>query len=117
MRDAGRLSNRDALLNQAERFDDPSFFEHPHQDVHGDLLRCWTWLYLSKLIGTDLTRNAHDAINEDGSNCDDDVGGPAYVEGRDGVDLEPLVPVQDTTARLATQKLSEQIERKPRKDC
>ena len=50
------------------------------------------------------------AINEDGSDYDDDVGGPAYVAGRDGVDLEPLAPAQDAAARLAAQKLFEQIE-------
>lgn len=81
---------------------------------HGDLLRCWTWVYLSQLVGTDLTRDVHYAINEDGSDYDDDVGGPAYVAGRDGVDLELLGPEQDASARLAAQKLFEQIERKVR---
>jgi hypothetical protein len=56
----------------------------------------------------------HYAINEDGSDYDDDVGGPAYVAGRDGVDLEPLDPAQDATARLAAQKLFEQIEQNAR---
>ena len=40
----------------------------------------------------------------------DAYGGPAYVAGRDGVDLEPLSLAQDATARLAAQKLFEQIE-------
>src|SRR5690606_14891276 len=53
---------------------------------------------------------AHYAINEDGSDYDDDVGGPAYVAGRDGIDIEPLAPAQDATARRAAQKLFEQIE-------
>lgn len=44
---------------------------------HGGLLPCWTWVYLSRFVGTDLTRDAHYAINEDGSEYDDDVGGPA----------------------------------------
>lgn len=81
---------------------------------NGDLLRCWTWVYLSQLVGTDLTLDAHYAINEDGSEYDDDVGGPAYVAGRDGIDLKPLSAEQDATARLAAQKLFEQIERKVR---
>ena len=129
LREAGRLGDQRALLDLAERFDDPSFFEQPSRDVgadpaaiaavaermgraadakhwltvaaengdtdamlqlieehdQGDLLRCWTWVYLSQLVGTDLTQDAHYAINEDGSDYDDDVGGPAYVAGRDGV--------------------------------
>ena len=61
-----------------------------------------------------LTLDAHYAINEDGSEYDDDVGGPAHGAGRDGIDLEPLRPEQDATARLAAQKLFDQIERKAR---
>jgi len=154
LREASRLGNQDALLDLADRFDDPSFFEQPRHGVdaypaaiaaiaermgrtsdakhwltlaaesgdtdamlqlieeydHADLQRCWTWVYLSRLVGTDLTQDAHYAINEDGSDYDDDVGGSAYVAGRDGVDLEPLAPAQDAAARLAAQKLFEQIE-------
>ena len=154
LREASRLGNQDALLDLADRFDDPSFFEQSRHGVdadpaaiaaiaermgrtsdakdwltlaaergdtdamlqlieehdQGDLQRCWTWVYLSQLVGTDLTRDAHYAINEDGSDYDDDVGGPAYVAGRDGVDLEPLAPAQDAAARLAAQKLFDQIE-------
>ena len=76
---------------------------------HADLQRCWRGC-TSRLVGTDLTQDAHYAINEDGSDYDDDVGGPAYVAGRDGLDLEPLDPAQDAAARLAAQKLFEQIE-------
>lgn len=158
LREAGRLGNQDALLDLADRFDDPSFFEQPRHDVDADpaaiaaiaermgrtsdarhwltlaaergdtdamlqliekhdqrdLQRCWTWVYLSQLVGTDLTQGAYYAINEDGSDYDDDVGGPACVAGRDGVDLEPLAPAQDAAARLTAQKLFEQIERKAR---
>ncbi|MEO6422461.1 MAG: hypothetical protein ABIR84_07230 [Candidatus Nitrotoga sp.] len=78
---------------------------------HADLHQCWTWAYLSQLVGTDLAQDAHYAIHEDGSKYDDDVGGSIYVEGRDGVDLEPLSAEQDATARLAAQKMFEQIER------
>lgn len=60
-------------------------------------------MYLSRLVGTDLTRDAHYAINEDGSDYDEDVGGPAYVADRDGINLEPLSAEQDAPARLAAQ--------------
>lgn len=52
----------------------------------------------------------HYAINEDGSEYDDDVGGPAYVAGRDGVDLAPLSAEQDTAARDTAQNLFMQIQ-------
>lgn len=163
LREAGRLGNQYALLDLAERFGDPSFFEQPRHDVgadpsavaeiaerlgrvadakhwltvaaesgdtdamlhlieehdQGDLARCWTWVYLSRLVGTDLTKDAHYAINEDGSEYDDDVGGPAYVAGRDGINLDPLSAEQDAAARNAAQDLFEQIRRaadaKPRR--
>ena len=81
---------------------------------HGDLQRCWTWVYLSQLVGTDLSQDAHYAINEDGSDYDDDVGGTVYVAGRDGVDLVPLAPGQDAIAKLAAHRLFKQIEQNVR---
>lgn len=154
LKEAGRLGNQHALLDLAERFDDPSYLEQPRRDVdadpaavaaiagrmgrtadaqywltvaaktgdtdamlqlikthgQGDLIRCWTWVYLSQLLGTDLTQDAHYAINENGSEYDDDVGGPAFVAGHDGIDLEPLSTEQDAMARLAAQNFFEQIE-------
>jgi hypothetical protein len=68
-------------------------------------------VYLSRLVGTDLSKDAHYAINEDGSEYDDDVGGPAYAAGRDGVDLDLLSDEQDAAARQAAQGLFEQIQR------
>ena len=153
LREAGRLGNQDALLDLADRFDDPSFFEHACQGIdadpaeiaaiakrmgrasdakhwltlvaesgdtnamlqlieeyeHTDLEQCWKWVYLSQLVGTDLSQDAYYAINDDGTAYDDDVGGPAYVGGRGGVDLEPLAPAQDTAARRAAQKQFAQI--------
>lgn len=88
----------DAMLQLIEEYD------------YADLQRCWTWVHLSRLVGTDLTKSKYYLINEDGLDYDDDVGGPAYVAGRDGVDIEPLAPEQDAAARLAAQKLFEQIE-------
>ena len=51
------------------------------------------------------------AINEDGSDYDDDVGGPAYAAGRDGIDLAPISAEQDAAAKQAAQGLFEQIQR------
>jgi hypothetical protein len=143
-----------ALLDLADQFNDPSFFElgidrvisNPvsvaeiaerldrpedakrwltvaaergeidvmRQLIEGydqsDLYRCWTWVYLAKLLGSDLTQDAHYAINEDGSPYDEDVGGPAFVGGHDGVDLESLSATQDVAAKQAAQNLYARIQ-------
>lgn len=52
-----------------------------------DPLKCWTWFHLAKLHGKDLTRDDYRAIHEDGSPYDDDVGGPLFAEGEDGVEM------------------------------
>ncbi len=154
LREAGRLGNQHALLDLADRFDDPLFFEQSRRDVDADpaavaaiaermgrsadakhwltvaaergdtdamlqlieehdqddLFRCWMWVYLSQLLGTDLAKDAQHAINEDGSDYDDDVGGPAYVAGRDGVNLDRLSTKQDAAARLAAQEVFRQMQ-------
>lgn len=154
LREAGRLGDQHALLDLAERFGDPSFFEQLHCDVdaapsavaeiaerlgrvtdakrwltvaaeggdtdamlrliaeydRSDLVQCWIWVHLSRLVGNDLSEDAHYAIHEDGSDYDDEVGGPAYVEGRDSVNLDPLDPEQNTAAKSAAQDLFDQIQ-------
>jgi hypothetical protein len=52
-----------------------------------DVLRCWTWFHLAKLHGKDLTQDDYRAIHEDGSPYNDDVGGPLFAVGEDGIDL------------------------------
>lgn len=51
------------------------------------------------------------AINGDGSEYDDDVGGPTCAAGRDGVDLESLSAEQDATTKDAARNLFDQIQR------
>ncbi len=50
------------------------------------------------------------AINEDGSEYDFDVGGPAYVGGEDGIRLEPLSAEQDRLAHEEAERLFSAIE-------
>lgn len=94
---AAESGDTDAMLRLIEEYD------------QGDPIRCWTWVYLSKLVGTDLTQDDYYAINEDGSRYDFDIGGPAFVDGRGGIKLEPLRTEQDATAKLAAQNLFEQM--------
>jgi TPR repeat protein len=58
----------------------------------GDPHACWKWMHLATLHGEDLAQDHYRAINEDGSDHDDDVGGPAYLGGYGGVELEELPP-------------------------
>lgn len=76
---------------------------------HDDPQRCWTWFYLAELLGTDLARDEYFAINEDGSPYDDDVGGPMYADGRDGVELEPIEAHEDAAARHNAQEIFAKI--------
>lgn len=55
-------------------------------------------------------KDEYRAINEDGSDYDDDVGGPAYVGGRGGVELEPIDAAMKTKARRAATALHRAIE-------
>ncbi len=68
-------------------------------------LQCWTWFYLAKLLGTDLSKNEYRLMNEDGSAYDDDVGGPAEVIGRDGVEPEPIDENRNSAAQRAAATL------------
>ena len=75
-----------------------------------NLQQCWTWFYLAEMLGTDFAKDEYRAINEDGSDYDDDVGGPAFVGGRGGVELEPLAADQDASARQSATTLYQAIE-------
>jgi len=155
LRAAGALGHEAALLEMAEHFGDPAFFERPanayanidaahaadvanrlfrHKDAwqwrtiaaqQGDteamreliegydrlnLQQCWTWFYLAELLGTDLSADEYEAIHENGSRYDDDVGGPMFVDGRGGVELEPLNAEEDAIARRAATVLYQAIE-------
>ncbi|WP_409420107.1 hypothetical protein ABHF91_09740 [Pseudaeromonas sp. ZJS20] len=154
LREAANQGHPEALLELADRFNDPTFFErHPlsvnvnpsrvaeiaermgrHQDTRrwlteaansgdteamrqlieeydrGDLPRCWTWVYLAKLLGTDLTQDEYIAIHEDGTPYDDDIGGPMYASGRDGVQLSSISAQQEAKARRGALEIFAKIQ-------
>ncbi len=72
--------------------------------------RAWIWMHLSRLLGQDLSQDRHEAINEDGSAYDDDVGGPAYVGGDDGIKLASLSAEENRRAREEAAQLFAIIE-------
>ena len=70
-----------------------------------DPYRCWMWLHLAALHGVDLTKDDYRAIHEDGSEYDDDIGGPMYADGADGIELPPLPPEADALALQAAREI------------
>jgi hypothetical protein len=74
-----------------------------------DLLRCWTWVYYSKLLNKDLTLDRHYGIHDDGSNYDEDIGGSMHVAGQDGIKLAKLETDQITIVMLEADKLYQRM--------
>ncbi|WP_394538795.1 hypothetical protein PRJ39_25095 [Lysobacter enzymogenes] len=72
--------------------------------------RAWVWMYLSRMLGRDLSQDRHEAINENGSPYDDDAGGPAYVGGVDGIELTPLTTEENRHAKEEAAQLFAVIE-------
>lgn len=75
-------------------------------------LQNWVWVYLSERLGKDLRvstmRAYHDGGMYAGQEYDDDQGGPLYVDGDEGVRLEPLSIEDDAEARrLASEHFSQ----------
>ena len=81
-----------------------------------DLRRCWTWVYFAELLGTDLTKSHmrayHDGGEHDGEEYDDDFGGPLYVAGEEGVELDGLETQSDLMARDAAERLFRDLPKK-----
>lgn len=73
--------------------------------------RAWVWMHLSRFLGRDLGQDRHEAINEDGSAYDDDVGGPAYVGGVDGIKLAPLAAEENMRAEEEAAQLFAEIKK------
>ncbi len=72
--------------------------------------RAWVWMHLSRMLGQDLSQDRHEAINEDGTPYDEDVGGPAYVGGVDGIELAPLAAEENRRAKEESAQLFAAIE-------
>ena len=75
------------LTLAAERGDMQAMRELMESWHADDPLKVWTWFHYAKLLGKDLTQGDYRAIHPDGSRYDDDVGGPMFVDGVDGIEL------------------------------
>ena len=61
----------------------------------------------------DLTKDEYRAIHEAGSDYDDDIGGPMYADGADGIELPPLPPEADARALQAACEIFSRISSLP----
>lgn len=73
------------------------------------LERAWVWMHLSRLLGHDLAQDHYDLVHENGDRYDDDLGGPGYVVGDDGIDLKPLDAPANAVALAEAERLMELI--------
>lgn len=78
-----------------------------------NLLEAWMWQYFAELLGVDLTESSmrayHDGGLYDGQEYDDDHGGALYVDGDEGLHMNPLDVHQDAEARERARKLFERM--------
>lgn len=74
------------------------------EDREESPFRAWVWMHLSRMLDQDLSQDKHEAINDDGTPYDDDVGGPMYVGGFDGI---RLVPISGTENRRAEEEAAQ----------
>lgn len=93
------------LVEAAKKGDTEAMRELIEGYDSGDLQQCWTWFYLAELYGTDLSKDDYHAYHENGTSYDDDVGGPLYVDGHDGIELQTIDAAQDAAARHAAAEM------------
>lgn len=83
------------------------------EDDKKNLFQNWVWVYLAEQLGTDLRvstlRAYHDGGMYAGQAYDDDQGGPLYVDGDEGVHLEPLSASDEVRARAEARELLNRI--------
>lgn len=97
-------------LSVAAREGDVSVMRELIEDRGEAPFRAWVWMHLSSMLGQDLSRDRHEAVNEDGTPYDDGVGGPAYVGGVDGIELAPLAAEENRRAKEEAARLFAAIE-------
>ncbi|MBC3504321.1 hypothetical protein HU761_23330 [Pseudomonas sp. SWRI59] len=73
----------------------------------------WTWIYLSKMLGEDVTasnvRAYHDGGLYDGQEYDDDCGGPMCFDGDLGLNVRALDAAGDKAARHEARRLKAEL--------
>ena len=93
------------LTQAAQRGDTQAMLTLIEECGRDNLYQCWVWLRLAQLLGDDFNQDDLRACHENGDDYDDDVGGPLYVAGREGIELPPLAPELASKAEEEAQHL------------
>jgi len=75
------------------------------EDDRDNLFQSWVWVYLAEHLGTDLGKSTLRAAQE----YDDEQGGPLYVAGDEGVELEPISSAEEAEAKKQAAELFRSI--------
>lgn len=111
----GRKKDAEHWLNVAAEAGDTDAMRRLIDEFErGDAQRSWMWFYLAEMLGTDLTKSHLQAFHDGGKNADeiydDDVGGPLYVAGDEGVDLKALSEEGKREARKLADAIFQSIQ-------
>lgn len=86
------------------------------EDDRDNLFQSWVWVYLAEHLGTDLRKSTLRAYHDGGmyadQEYDDDQGGPLYVAGDEGVELEPISSAEEAEAKKQAAELFRSISSK-----
>lgn len=122
LRSAAEQGSRSALEQLADQGDewaedlvaksgDPGWLRSAAERAlaKGGAVRAWTWQYLAKAHGVDLTRSTmaayHEGGQQDGQFYDSDFGGPMYVGGDEGLVLPELSRAEHRDAKARAQAI------------
>lgn len=78
-----------------------------------NIFQGWVWVFLSEMLGRDLRNSSMRAYHDGGmyadQEYDDDQGGPLYVDGDEGVELEPISSADEAEAKKLAAELFRNI--------
>lgn len=101
--EAARLGDVGAMRALIEEYDAENLFQN------------WVWVFFSELLGNDLREGSLRAYHDGGmyadEDYDDDQGGPMYIGGDQGVELEGIGADLERNARDTARQLFSELTR------
>jgi len=102
---------------QAAKQGDLQAMRHLIDEIDSEnLFQGWVWVFLSEMLGRDLRKSSMRAYHDGGMYADqaydDDQGGPLYVAGDEGVELEPISSAEEAEAKKQAAELFRSISSK-----
>lgn len=99
---------------QAARQGDLQAMRHLIDHIDSEnIFQGWVWVFLSEMLGRDLRNSSMRAYHDGGmyadQEYDDDQGGPLYVAGDEGVELEPISSAEEAEAKKQAAELFRSI--------